>query len=75
MNEILAEITRLAPQPGEVLLVKFTRIRPPQVEAARRTLNEFMTENFPGVRVLAVTGHIDLAVLSPACAAEIEQFA
>jgi hypothetical protein len=73
MEGLLAEITRLTPARGEVLLVKFTAIKPQQVEVMRRTLNEFMLENFPGVRVLAVTGSIDVAVLSAECAAEIER--
>jgi hypothetical protein len=75
VDDIKAEIARLAPKSGEVLLVKFTQIKAAQVEAMERTLNEFVKENFPGVRVLAVTGRIDLAVLSPECAREIEHFA
>jgi hypothetical protein len=72
MQGILAEITRLAPKPGEVLLVKFTQIRPDRVDEMKRMLNEFMAERFPGTRVLAITGRIDVALISAECADEIE---
>lgn len=73
MDGIQAEIRRLAPKPGEVLLVKFTRIRQEQVEEMRRTLNEFMADEFPGVRVLAVTGRVDVGIISKACADELSE--
>ncbi len=74
VERIQADISRLQPKPGEVLLVRFSPgIHMNTLEHMKDELNRFMLENFPDVRVLAIAGSIDVATISAECAAEIER--